>query len=263
MSKLEELRKARQEEINQKLEVMYDNFSKNYSWLLQTYKTDKFVITNYNPISVSDFKEKIFADSYKVFKQLYLAVGKDRFIDFFKFTQDYSTCNYIKKKINENGGIIAGHSYIVISNKREILSNMMAWVMFELTNMNINLIMKSQEFEMVNFAHDLEKDQKRMYQSEDDESFDFENISGDIYYDFVRLNPGYVFPSENDEYRAYAYINNRMVDLMNKYKVPKGMIILTSKPIPFFTKQSENIDNLHILDLRNITTTPKEMVEME
>ena len=40
-------------------------------------------------------------------------------------------------------------------------------------------------------------------------------------------------------------------------------IIMTSVPIPFFEKVAQSVENFHILDLRNITTTPEEAVEME
>ena len=88
-------------------------------------------------------------------------------------------------------------------------------------------------------------------------------MGGDMYYDIVKQNIGYVFPSESDEQKANAYINNRMLNLMNKSK-DRGMIILTPKPIPFFSKRiQEGVKNLHILDLRNIATTSEEAVEME
>ena len=245
----------------QKLEVAR-KLRDNYSWLFNTYfnKLNRF---DYNSLSVPNFNEKIYADFFRVLRQLYVAVLEQKFVDFLNFTKNEKLCSGIKQVIDKNGGITSGHSYIVISKDKEVLQNIMTLIMFEQTNKTLDLMPQCNYFNFVKLASELNLAQ-RQFRKDDDRMQPWENVKGDIYYDCISLPVGYVFPTEDAEHQAYVQINDRMLHLMNDYRTPKGVVIVSPKPMPFFAERIEDgVDKLHILDLRNLPLDNEETVEME
>lgn len=242
---------------------MFKNFKENYPWLLRTYFKDKFNQIDYSPLSVQPFDEKIYANYFRVLRQLYIAVWKQKFVDFLNFTKNEKVCSGIKQVIDKNSGIISGHSYIVISKDKEILKNIMTLIMFEQTNNTLDLMPQCNYFNFIELASELSLF-KRQFRKDDDRMQPWENVKGDIYYDCISLPVGYVFPTEDTERQAYVQINDRMLHLMNDYRTPKGVVIVSPKPMPFFAERIEDgVDKLHILDLRNLPLDNEETVEME
>lgn len=187
-------------------------------------------------------------------RELRILLGEEKF----DILKDYLENNkelvrQINRHIKNGGG--RKSSYVVIYPNKQIANLFIAVFIFVTTEiiptLNTPEIVQFNEFEFFRLTEKLDNRENLELNI---------SLGCDYYFEVVWHTFLETFANDAEENRTYKPVNRRMLANLHN---GNSTIIMTSVPIPFFEKVAQSVENFHILDLRNITTTPEEAVEME